>query len=205
MIPQSWQTKRGRVSPAGTRCSTRAPQALQKFIGMAIGSVQQSLYKRVQPCPWRIFHDAPQLRRAVRMTHGSTRADPTGGGHMNSKTFIAIAMAMFFSCSAADDSGRLAGSWKGPWYIGMSSGIAVMDLAADGSGTIALTNLEEFGAQPVPLTKQSFDGKRFNFSAIGTNGAPLVMNLQLGEGGKQLRGNGKHAGFGARMELQRAD
>jgi len=122
---------------------------------------------------------------------------------MNGKAFIAIVMAMFFSCAAADDIGRLAGTWKGPWYIGMSSGIAVMDLAADGSGTIVLTNLDEFGAQPVALTKQSFDGKRLTFSAVGANGAPLVMNLQLGEGGKQLRGNGKHAGFGARMELQR--
>jgi hypothetical protein len=124
---------------------------------------------------------------------------------MNGKAFIAIIMAMFVSCAAADDSARLAGTWKGPWYIGMSSGIAVMELATDGSGTIVLTNLDEFGAQPVALAKQSFDGKRLNFSAIGANGAPLVMNLTLGEGGKQLRGNGKHAGFGARMELQRAD
>lgn len=33
----------------------------------------------------------------------------------------------------------------------------------------------------------------------------MWMALRLGEGGKQLRGNGKHAGFGARMELQRTD
>ena len=124
---------------------------------------------------------------------------------MKAKAFIAIVMALLFSYAAADDSGQLAGSWKGPWYIGMSSGIAVMDLAPDGSGTIALTNLDEFGTQPVALTKQSFDGKRLSFSAMGANGAPLIMSLQLGEGGKQLRGNGKHAGFGARMELQRAD
>ena len=124
---------------------------------------------------------------------------------MNIKAVIAIALAMLFSYAAADERGRLAGSWKGPWYIGMSSGIAVMDLVEDGSGTIALTNLDEFGAQPVALTKQSFDGKRLSFSAIGANGAPLIMSLQLGEDGKQLRGNGKHAGFGARMELQRAD
>jgi hypothetical protein len=29
--------------------------------------------------------------------------------------------------------------------------------------------------------------------------------MQLGSGGKQLRGNGKYGGFGARLELQRAD
>ena len=120
--------------------------------------------------------------------------------------FIACAMAIVLvGTTAFADSAILHGSWKGPWYIGMSSGIAVMELAADGSGNITLTNLDEFGAQPVPLAKQTFDGKIFAFTATGANGAALVMNLQLGEGGKQLRGNGKHAGFGARMELRRAD
>ncbi len=103
------------------------------------------------------------------------------------------------------DTGALQGAWTGPWYIGMSSGTATMNIAKDGSGSIALTNLSEFGAQPVALTKQSFDGKMLRFSAIGANGAPLAMNLQLGEAGNQLRGNGKHAGFGARMELKRAE
>jgi hypothetical protein len=118
---------------------------------------------------------------------------------------VAMAMAIFFAGAALADGSALRGSWKGPWYIGMSSGLVTLDIAEDGSGKIALTNLDEFGSQPVPLAKQSFDGKLFSFSATGANGAVLTMNLQPGEGGKQLRGNGKHAGFGARMELQRAD
>ncbi len=117
----------------------------------------------------------------------------------------AIAMAFFLAGAATPDTGDLHGSWKGPWYIGMSSGIVAMDIAEDGSGTIALTNLDEFGSQPIPLAKLSFDGKSLAFSAIGANGAVLTMNLRLDDAGKQLRGNGKHAGFGARMELQRAD
>jgi len=117
----------------------------------------------------------------------------------------AMTLAVIFAGTALADTGVLHGSWKGPWYIGMSSGVVAMDIAEDGSGKIALTNLEEFGSQPVPLAKQSFDGKVFTFSAIGTNGAVLVMSLQLGQGARQLRGNGKHAGFGARMELQRSD
>ena len=124
---------------------------------------------------------------------------------MKAKGLAAMAMAIFFAGAAIADSSALHGSWKGPWYIGMSSGIVAMDIAEDGSGKIALTNLDEFGSPPVLLAKQSFDGKRFTFSAIGVNGTVLVMNLQLGEGGRQLRGNGKHAGFGARMELQRTD
>jgi hypothetical protein len=117
----------------------------------------------------------------------------------------AMTMAIIFVGTAVADTGALHGSWKGPWYIGMSSGVVAMEIAEDGSGKIALTNLEEFGAQPIPLAKQSFDGKVFTFSATGANGAVLTMSLRLGEGGRQMRGNGKHAGFGARMELQRSD
>jgi hypothetical protein len=124
---------------------------------------------------------------------------------MKALWFAAMTAATLFAGAAVADAGALHGSWKGPWYIGMSSGLVAMDIAEDGTGKIALTNLDEFGSQPIPLTKQSFDGKSFTFSATGANGAALVMSLQLGEGGKQLRGNGKHAGFGARMELQRAD
>jgi hypothetical protein len=117
----------------------------------------------------------------------------------------ATTIAMCFAEAAVADTGALHGSWKGPWYIGMTSGIAVMEIAPDGTGNIALTNLDEFGSKPVPLAKQSFDGKALTFSATGANGATLTMSLRLGEGGQQLRGNGKHAGFGARMELQRSD
>jgi hypothetical protein len=117
----------------------------------------------------------------------------------------AMTMAIFFAGAAIADTSALRGSWKGPWYIGMSSGLVAMDIAEDGAGKITLTNLDEFGSQPVALAKQSFDGKAFTFSATGANGAALIMTLQLGKDGKQLRGNGKHGGFGARMELQRAD
>ena len=126
---------------------------------------------------------------------------------MKANWLAAMMMATLFAGAAvADaDTSALRGSWNGPWYIGMSSGVVAMDIAEDGAGKISLTNLEEFGAEPVPLAKQSFDGKVFTFSATGANGAVLTMSLHLGGGGRQLRGNGKHAGFGARMELQRAD
>ena len=117
----------------------------------------------------------------------------------------ALVMATLFAGTVVAEPGALHGSWKGPWYIGMSSGVVAMEIAGDGTGKIALTNLEEFGTEPVSMAKQSFDGKVFTFSATGANGAVLAMSLQLGEGGRQLRGNGKHAGFGARMELQRTE
>lgn len=118
----------------------------------------------------------------------------------------ALALTAGFLAGPADaDPTVLRGSWKGPWYIGMSSGIATMEITEDGSGKIALTNLDEFGTQPVALAKESFDGKAFKFSAAGANGAALTVNLQLEAGGRQLRGNGKYGGFGARLELQRAE
>ena len=118
---------------------------------------------------------------------------------------FAMVMSMVFSGAAIADAGALRGEWKGPWYIGMSSGIASMAIAEDGSGEIVLTNLDDFGSEPVTLAKQSFDGKFFVFSATGASGAPLSMKLQLDDSGRHLRGNGKHTGFGARLELQRAD
>jgi hypothetical protein len=103
------------------------------------------------------------------------------------------------------DMASLAGTWKGPWYIGMSSGQATMQVAADGSGSIALTNMDEFGAAPVTIAKPEFDGKVFRFTAAGANGTALVIGLNAEADGRRLRGNGKYGGFGARVELQRVD
>jgi hypothetical protein len=103
------------------------------------------------------------------------------------------------------DAGALAGTWTGPWYIGMSSGMATLEVAPDGSGSIALTNLEDFGAQPVPLSKVALEADAISFSAAGEGGAVLTMKLKRDAGGQQMRGNGKYAGFGARLEVKRAE
>ena len=118
---------------------------------------------------------------------------------------IVLAAHTWAGGAAADQLASLQGTWKGPWYIGMTSGLATMEIAADGSGTIAFTNLENFGEEPVALTKTSFDGKSFRFAASGTGGVEFSLGTQLGSGGKQLRGNGKYGGFGARLELRRAN
>src|SRR5690349_14952687 len=89
------------------------------------------------------------------------------------------------------DMGSLAGTWKGPWYIGMSSGQATMQIAANGSGTLALTNMDEFGAAPVALSKAEFDGKVLKLTAAGANGTALAIGLNAEAEGRKLRGNGK--------------
>ena len=118
---------------------------------------------------------------------------------------IVLMANSWVGASFADQLASLQGTWKGPWYIGMTSGLAAMEIAADGSGTIAFTNLENFGNEPVMLTKTSFDGKTFKFGASGTGGIEISFATQLESGAKQLRGNGKYGGFGARLELRRAD
>ena len=127
---------------------------------------------------------------------------------MNRRIWLAVivlAANTLAGGAAADQLASLQGTWKGPWYIGMTSGLATMEIVADGSGTIAFTNLENFGEEPVALTKTSFDGKTFRFAASGTGGAEFSVGTQFGSGGKQLRGNGKYGGFGARLELRRMD
>ncbi len=126
---------------------------------------------------------------------------------MNKMWLAAIVLATntWVGAAPAEEVSSLQGTWKGPWYIGMTSGLAAMEIAADGSGTIAFTNLENFGDEPVALTKTSFDGSTFKFGAFGTGGVEISFATQLGSGAKQLRGNGKYGGFGARLELRRAD
>lgn len=126
---------------------------------------------------------------------------------MNKMWLAAIVLAAntWVGAAHADQLASLQGAWKGPWYIGMTSGLATMEIVADGSGTIAVTNLENFGSEPVALIKTSFDGRTFRFAASGTDGVEISFVTQLGSGGKQLRGNGKYGGFGARLELRRAD
>lgn len=120
-------------------------------------------------------------------------------------TAVALAATIWVGEVVADEPGSLQGVWKGPWYIGMSSGVATMEIVADGSGTIAFTNLETFGEKPAALAKTSFDGRTFRFSASGAGSAEFSATMQLVGKGRQLRGSGKYGGFGARLELRRAD
>jgi hypothetical protein len=99
------------------------------------------------------------------------------------------------------DTQRIDGVWVGPWYRGMSSGKARFDIRG-GSGTMELTNAESFGDGTHPLQKVTFDGKTFTFEAPGGGGA-MTGKLQLNERGDQMKGAGKHEGFGVRFELAR--
>jgi hypothetical protein len=117
---------------------------------------------------------------------------------------LALVAGLWAGALAAGQAGieKLQGTWEGPWYIGMSSGKARVEIDADGKGTIAFTNLENFGERPVALENAAFDGKALRFSAAGEGAHEFSAILHLRGAGEQLQGNGKYGGFGARLELQ---
>jgi len=122
-------------------------------------------------------------------------------------TILALLAGIWAGSLSAGQSGMeaLRGTWEGPWYIGMSSGKARIEIDASGAGMIAFTNLENFTDRPVALEKASFDGKAFRFTASGEGAHTFSAVLQMRDGGEEMRGNGKYGGFGARVELKRAD
>jgi hypothetical protein len=126
---------------------------------------------------------------------------------VNLSRIAAMVAALVLSASVAADEGTalFQGRWQGPWYIGMSSGKALLELGADGQGTIALTQLEGFGNAAVSLSRVEVGGKALRFSASGENGVEFKLKALLSSDGRKLTGNGKYGGFGARVEFQRAE
>jgi hypothetical protein len=102
----------------------------------------------------------------------------------------------------AQDTATVNGTWEGPWYRGMSSGRAKLQIAGNG-GTLQLTNAETFGEAPQPLVTLAVDADAVSLRANGESGLPLTLDLKLNAKGDQMKGMGKYEGFGVRMELRR--
>jgi hypothetical protein len=120
---------------------------------------------------------------------------------------MAMVVTLFLSAGVAADEGTASfqGRWQGPWYIGMSSGKALLVLGPEGQGTLAITQLEGFGNAPVSLSRVETEGNALLFSAAGENGTEFKLKALLSSDGRKLTGNGKYGGFGARVEFQRAE
>src|SRR5262245_49781383 len=115
---------------------------------------------------------------------------------------LTIAAALLAGDVPAQDGKSIDGTWQGPWYRGMSSGVAKLQIAGDG-GTLQLTNAETFGDEPRPLVKLQVSGEQVSLRADGNAGAPLTLELKLNGPADKMKGMGKYEGFGVRMELQR--
>lgn len=114
---------------------------------------------------------------------------------------LALAGLLPLAAGGADDGG-VAGTWRGPWYRGMTSGLVTIELAADGSGTIQFTNLENFGEAPAELRDVKVDGKNLMFSASGRSGAEFKATANVAADGSKMRGNARYEGFGVRFEAR---
>lgn len=98
---------------------------------------------------------------------------------------------------------RLAGTWQGAWYRGMTSGQMTLEVMADGSGTVAFTNLETFGEEPAPLVRTRFDGSVFSFNAVAGSRGAFAGQIDVPEKPDQLRGKARYDGFPVTFELKR--
>ncbi|MGD2140103.1 MAG: hypothetical protein PVH25_06905 [Burkholderiales bacterium] len=115
-------------------------------------------------------------------------------------TVAALCSAFMVPAAAAD---KLSGTWAGAWYRGMTSGTMVLQIEADGSGVIQMTNLDNFSEDEVTLQKTTKEDTSYSFRAPGLSAGVFVASAQLSEDGKVLDGKGKYEGFQIKFKLKR--
>ncbi len=121
---------------------------------------------------------------------------------MLSVPFLAAAIS---SHADSGDAGAVRGDWTGPWYLGMTSGIARLTVSGDSKlqGTLQMTNNERFGADAVAVEDVIFRDGQLSFRAIGADGKALVGQLPLSANGTVLKGFAKYGGYNIRFEFAR--
>ncbi len=115
---------------------------------------------------------------------------------------LAAALFAAFSPASADEAMPEPGLWRGPWYLGMTSGVAELKLAADG-GTLMLTNNENFGAQAVRISDLERIPGQLRFRAPGADGKTLACQIPVSSDGTKARGFCRYGGFNLRFEFSR--
>lgn len=107
--------------------------------------------------------------------------------------------------SAVADQPAVAGTWAGPWYLGMTSGVAHLTLAGEGTleGTLQMTNNEKFGEEAAKLTQAAADGTTLRFKVTGADGKALVAELPVSADGTRMKGFARYGGYNMRFELTR--
>jgi hypothetical protein len=128
------------------------------------------------------------------------------------RRFFGVTLAALATCGACaargDDTAPapVAGSWQGPWYLGMTSGIAtlVLEQGALPGGSLQLTNNEAFGPEARPLQDISIVDGRLRFRVKGADGRLLSADLPMSGQGRALKGFAKYGGYNIRLELVRS-
>ena len=106
---------------------------------------------------------------------------------------------------AAADQATIAGTWAGPWYLGMTSGVARLTLTGEGAleGTLQMTNNEKFGEEAAKLTQAAVDGATLRFKVTGADGKVLAAELPVSADGSRMKGFARYGGYNMRFELSR--
>ena len=124
-----------------------------------------------------------------------------------SKYLLSFLLVFHSYCAFGQDNGLelLKGSWNGVWYIGMSSGKAVLNMNEKGSCRISFTNLEEFGEDAIEVNKFTLNADNISFSVPSKYSASFQIQLKLKPDGKTLDGSGKFDGAGAKLVFSKSD
>ncbi len=112
----------------------------------------------------------------------------------------------FVTLGHAESSSPLGGVWRGPWYLGMTSGTAELVLPVEGKegGMLSMTNNENFGTKALPVTDLEADGGRLRFRVKGEDGKMLTADIPVeGAQPSALKGFARYGGFKLRFEFLR--
>lgn len=111
------------------------------------------------------------------------------------------------TAQAADAADGLQGVWRGPWYLGMTSGTAALVLSGEplSDGTLQLVNNENFGDQPLRLEDLAYDGLQLRFRVRGADGRFLVADWPASPTARTLKAFVSYGGYKLRVELTRVD
>jgi hypothetical protein len=123
------------------------------------------------------------------------------------KNLLCFLLVIYTHSSFAFEStaDSLKGHWNGVWYIGMSSGKAVLKFNENGICRINFTNLEEFGEDEIEVNKFILDSDKISFSVPSKYSALFQIQLKLMPDGKTLDGSGKFDGAGAKLVFNKSN
>ena len=115
-------------------------------------------------------------------------------------SLVAIACSIVLPVAAADE---MNGTWSGPWYRGMTSGIMTLEIDASGKSMIRFTNLESFGEDAVAVSGMKIEQTALKFSAVGAGAGVFVASSRLTSDGKVIKGTAEFEGFPIEFKLKR--
>ncbi len=124
--------------------------------------------------------------------------------------FVTLALVITFTSACrttaqevVKESIDVSGNWKGMWRSGSNAGELRLFIDQDGrGGTLAATNVPRFGYNPVPLEDIKFENGTISFRAVGADGGPLTVTMELDKK-KRLSGWAQHGSSQVWFDLEK--